>query len=190
MKNNRNFESSTLCYSKHTRGIPLFCHSEYIRGTHHLVEMLYWRLSWHYYHSEALAQESRVTVAWTEILPPYGRQIEILVISNVCERSHNRLTWREILHFTTFRSEWQLNVIPSTCEGSLTIIAGNSSRHSLSEWHTFWQEILHFAMLHSEWQSFWKCAQQDNHLSKFSFREDNRSCSAARGSLCAPLLAG
>ena len=39
-----------------------------------------------------------------------------LVISNVCESSHNRLTWREILQGVAFQNDSY--VIPSECEES------------------------------------------------------------------------
>ena len=44
------------------------------------------------------------------------------VISNARERSHTiTLAWREILHFTAFRSEWQSSVILNDHEVSQTI---------------------------------------------------------------------
>ena len=90
------------------------CHSECIRGISHLLS--------------------------EEILQGRAFQNDILVISNVSERSHNRLAWREILRSTTSVQN-DSHVIPSKgvspTRNPLLHIHFNRDSSSLrsSEWH-------------------------------------------------------
>ena len=119
----------------------------------HLAEMLRWRSAWHYY-SEALAREFVLLSFGRRFFLSYGRQNDIAChLERMWEISYNRVHlkrdssrqslserhtfWQKILHFTAFRSEWQLCHSEwgrKADEESPTIVAGDSSVICTSEW--------------------------------------------------------
>ena len=73
------------------------CHSERMRGISRLFVRLSFRMN----------MRNLLQFVWDSSFRSRCIQNDIFVISNVCERSHNKLISWEILHSTAFRSEWQ-----------------------------------------------------------------------------------